>query len=336
MPETLWPESSATRKSILALPWRIKRWVVWVVASILAGSVSLEAVCRYYGLHTPVLYERTSFGFRPLPNQSIRRFGNRIRYDSLGLRSEPVNVIRDPDTLRVLLLGDSVTNGGAVTDQADTIAYRLRNFLKASARSVEVLSASSPGWATANEAGWLNRYGTLGSQHLLLVLNTYDLFQVAAPSDIVGAHPSFPEHAPLLGLQELLTRYVTARLFSKPVPFDPGAELSMASLDVTRSVLADVRWILLRARHQGAIPVVVLVESVGTSDQSEEAISQAKAALSQLLALMNTPLIETTKDIAQNGGAALFRDGLHPNAKGNEVIAHVLGQYILRMNASTR
>jgi hypothetical protein len=45
------------------------------------------------GLHRPLLYETTSYGYRVQPDQQLQRFDNRISYNSFGFQ-EPVTALR--------------------------------------------------------------------------------------------------------------------------------------------------------------------------------------------------------------------------------------------------
>ncbi|WLT39310.1 hypothetical protein NON20_06955 [Synechocystis sp. B12] len=53
------------------------------------------------------------------PNQDAIRFGNRFRTNSYGMRSEELPKSKNDSELRVLVFGDSVINGGNLTDQSD-------------------------------------------------------------------------------------------------------------------------------------------------------------------------------------------------------------------------
>ncbi|MFN0316753.1 MAG: SGNH/GDSL hydrolase family protein [Burkholderiales bacterium] len=325
MHQTSWPEPHHTE----ALAGKISRSRPWWIAVLLAGLVGVEAIGRLLGLHTPVLYERTSYGFRPAPNQDIRRFGNRIFYDSLGLRSPPASQRPGPETLRILCLGDSVTNGGAITGQADTFPYRLQQALSVAPLKTEVLSASSPGWAIGNEAGWLKQHGTLGAKYLVLTLNSYDLFQTQAPASVLGLHPSFPERPPWLATQELFSRYILPRLMDAAAQDDPGARANTVSLNTTRDNLSGLREIISRARQQNTEVVVLFVDAFAVPAANRSLTVEAKKIVAEFLMQMHVPLVETSDAIEGAGGRALFRDALHPNPKGNEVIAKVIGQYLL-------
>lgn len=336
-----WLESAQGKRLFFALRWPRRAFSGRVLQVLCVGALCglclAEGVGRWLGLHTPILYEKTSYGYRPQPNQNLKRFGNHVFYDVNGLRSPPPTAEPAPGSRRLLFLGDSIVNGGARVDQSLTIPYLVRDVVTKAVMTTEVLNASSPGWAVANEAAWLNRYGTFNAHHLILVINTFDLFQQAAPSDIVGSHPSFPEQGPGLAVVELVKRYLLPRLLRTADPYDPGAELRDASLATTGAVLGDLRWILLRARHQGAVGIVVLVEPAlllapDASAMSNEALRQLRLTL----AALQVALIETREPLLRAGGAALYRDGVHPTPAGNRIIAQVIAQHLLQLNDIAR
>lgn len=335
MQQTSWLEHPQARRVLIALrrPSQSLARLRWraLALAVLCALVAAELAGRMLGLHTPVLYEKTSYGYRPLPNQRIMRFGHRIEYDQNGLRSEPVSALPEAGSRRVLFLGDSIVNGGARIDQASTIPYLVRDAMSSRGRPVEVLNAATPGWAIANEARWFHRHGVMGASQVVLVTNTYDFFQEEADADVVGQHPSFPERGPGLALIEIGLRYLWPRLAHVAEFQDPGADMHEASPVLMGQVLGDLRWIILRARSQSARALVVLVEPVLPLSASARALGeQALGALRAELALLDVPLIDTTDALRRAGGAAVFRDGLHPNAAGNAVIAGVIADTLDR------
>src|SRR5438067_1866513 len=103
------------------------RAVRWLAAAVLglAGLAGLgEAVLRLAGFGHPILYDnRAAYGYRPLPDQTRRRFGGaRVHVNNLGLRGADVTPERPPGALRILFLGDSVTWGGSYVDDAQLFA----------------------------------------------------------------------------------------------------------------------------------------------------------------------------------------------------------------------
>jgi len=276
-----------------------------------------ELVARAAGLHTPVLYERTTYGYRVLPNQSLKRFGRTVAYNSQGLRSGPLSGDPGAGEVRVLCLGDSITNGGTLTDQAETYPYRLAQEVS----GARVLNASAAGWALENELGWLRVNGTFGASVVVLEIATHDLFQPPAASDLVGRHPSFPDRAPRFALGELLFRYLLPWIGIGLPRVDPGAAgLAQTEAAMERS-LAALESLVRDSRARGAVPVVLFVEQPPPLEHQDALTREAKIRMRELLARERVTLVETAPLVQREGGPTLFRDGLHPNAAGNAVLA---------------
>lgn len=314
---------------LLSRPPLAKRRAGWRIA-ILAGAVlvAAELGLRALGLHTPVLFEATAYGYRPLPDQDVRRLGNRIAYNRHGLRSASVDALRQPGVVRVLCLGDSVTNGASHSDQAETYPAQLEALLRARGVRAEVLNASAPGWATANELGWLRDNGVLAATHLVLTLSTHDLFQPPAPSSVVGRHPGFPAQRPVLALQELVTRYILPKLDAAAGAADPGVGIFEPSAEAARANLDNVLAIARLAQAAGAHMAVILLDQDAT-EESEPLTGAAKRALADALDALGVGLIALRPALERHGRAALFRDDVHPNALGNRVIAEAVAQNLL-------
>jgi hypothetical protein len=117
---------------------------------LLCATIALECILRLmFGLGNPVLYDSSPiYGYRPLPNQSMKRFhGSEIRINNLGLRADV-----EWDNKRekkILFLGDSVTYGGSYISNSElfsTLAVRgLDGYLSG--------NAAVNGWGVENVYG---------------------------------------------------------------------------------------------------------------------------------------------------------------------------------------
>jgi hypothetical protein len=297
--------------------------VLVVLVGALAAGAACELILRRKGFHTPLLYERTAYGYRVKPGQTIRRFGNRVSYDDFGLRSEPVAGDPAPGTLRILCVGDSVTFGGTTVDQRETYPYRLRDALGASGATAEVLNASAGGWALHNEEGWLREHGILGSRIVLLQVGTDDLWQRPAPSELVGRHPQFPDRAPPLAIVELVRRYLLPKLRRRlgiKGPLAPGEEGGPDPRAIDAALRSLGRMIDL-VRSSEATPVVLFMEERPGSEHSDPLVASAKASLATLLSRLGVSMIRPGPFLADNGGARLFQDVAHLTPEGHALLA---------------
>ena len=292
--------------------------------------VALEIAGRLAGLHKPLLYLRTDYGYRVEPSQDLRILGKSVYYNQQGLRAPEINLVATGGTVRILCVGDSITNGGTVTDQAFTYPYVLGELLKETGIEAETLNGSANGWALENEAGWLKAHGIFNSNFVVLQVATHDLFQRQAKSELVDLNPSFPSRAPRLAIETLVRKIVLPRLGIGPDTRDPGyAPGVYTELDVERSLRA-LDQIRKLVGDAGGTLLVIPIEQPRRFEPVDELTLEAKARLRMWAAQSNVPVIETARAMEEDGGERLFRDPMHPNEKGNRTIARLVALEIAR------
>ncbi|WP_313930195.1 SGNH/GDSL hydrolase family protein [Trichocoleus sp. FACHB-262] len=198
---------------------QIELSTVNIAGLLLAGLVGLIILLELglrllFGFGKPLIYlADPDIGYLLAPNQQTRRFGNRIAINQYSMRSPAIAPSAAPSTLRILLLGDSVANGGWWTDQTKIISEILQQQLQPDLQGtrwqqVEVLNASANSWGPRNELAYLQRFGSFEAQVVVLLLNTDDLFATAPSSLQVGNDINYPDHKPPLALAEVLRRYL--------------------------------------------------------------------------------------------------------------------------------
>lgn len=114
------------------------------------------------------------------PNTEINYFyqdqNEQIRYqtNAMGLRGNDIAEKKDKNTIRILVLGDSVTFGVRV-DEQNIYTYKLEQLLNQWAKEnnldkkFEVLNPSASGWNTYNEYEWLKNFGLKYEPDIVLV-----------------------------------------------------------------------------------------------------------------------------------------------------------------------
>jgi hypothetical protein len=84
-----------------------------VVVVLLLCLILLEIFAKNLGLGAVVVYETNPiYGYRPKPNQTLKRNSHTIYINNLGLRAESIWEKNNPAN-KILFLGDSVTYGGS-------------------------------------------------------------------------------------------------------------------------------------------------------------------------------------------------------------------------------
>ena len=194
----------------------------------------------HYGLCSAVLM-RADYDYEYIaqPRQDRKRLGNRVLYNSYSMRS---GELKD-GSLRVLCLGDSILNGGTLTDHEDLATTILSKELTAKiGHEVQVLNVSAGSWGPDNCYAWLNKHGDFGAKMIVLVVSSHDVHDTMTFVPVVGRMKSFPVRQYPLALIELWDRYLfpKSKLFNMTkdqadaafrrehhieathVPFNPG------------------------------------------------------------------------------------------------------------------
>ena len=310
-------------------------WLGWVVG-LAAVAIAIELSLRVrFGLGNPLLYiSDEQIGYLIAPNQNLRRFGKHIYINAYSMRSPDMTPTRPPDTLRVLLLGDSIANGGSKTDQADTISERLRRCLDSQsellaawrAHQVEVLNASASSWSPRNQLAYLQRFGCFEAQIVVLLLNTDDLFGTAPTSIQIGRDRHYPNRKPRFALAELLDRH----------PFQSAVLPEMQAIlaepgDRVGINLQAIQQICALVEQSGArlilamTPLLREVTAAGSRDYEV----QARQRLQDFTVQLQIPYLDLLAAFqAVRDPAALYYDRIHLSSVGHQLVSDFLWKAI--------
>ena len=312
---------------------RPRRWVRYltVLAVLLFAT---ELVLRLgFGFGRPLLVQSDpEIGYLFQPDQKLNRFGRRVEINSYHQRNGPIAPAPAPGVLRVFCLGDSVTFGGTLTDQTETYPELLAaRLLPAHPGGVEILNASAGSWGLGNEAAYLRRFGTFGSQYVVLQIGSHDLKQETSTGDVVGKHESYPDRNPPAALLELFTRYVRPRLFPPPAegPPPPGSKPDDASFAEN---LETFTGMVRQIRESGASPIVLHTpdrfEVTGTTPADPDR-ERWRATFLERCRDLAVPVVNLRNDWNGRPDAdSLFRDIVHLNPLGNRAVAERLAPEI--------
>jgi hypothetical protein len=132
---------------------------------------------RHHFVSDPILHHRR------LPHVTRRVRGVELQTNSLGLNDREYPAEKAPDTFRILMLGDSVVEGGGLQLE-DTVSARLEALLNTMGcgRRFEVLNAGVAGYSPILEYLFVKRVG-LGLHPDLIIVN-FDMSDVH--EDLLG------------------------------------------------------------------------------------------------------------------------------------------------------
>lgn len=303
-----------------------------IIITIFVGLlIILEMGLRTLGFGNPLIYiADEEIGYLLAPNQRTRRFGNRIKINEYSMRGESVQSTPRPFTLRVLILGDSIANGGWWTDQANTISSLMTHSLKVVTvnqfQAVEVLNASANSWGPRNELAYLRQFGNFNAQVVVLLINTDDLFATAPTCLPVGRDRNYPAKKPPLALVEVFNRYVFK---PKPIPEmqmiqDEGGDRVGFNLEA----ISKIQVLAHQTNSQFLLAMTPLLREVGDPGPRDYEI-KARQRLSECVQAQQITYIDFLPIFNKNPHfKALYHDHIHLNLQGNQLVAEVIGQSI--------
>ncbi len=318
--------------------------IALIIVAVTAGLlVAIELLLRVLlGFGNPLIYiPDAECGYLLAPNQRVRRFGNRIEINEYSMRTGAIAPLPPIKTLRVLMLGDSVANGGWWTDQTDTISEIMARQLrlqipnlatnaqlhsKVNYSQVEVLNCSANSWGPRNQLAYINRFGLFGAKAVVLLLNTDDLFTSAPCSEVVGRDRAYPDRKPLMAIGQLLNRYLLPT-----VPREKLATPSAQNEDKVGSNLEAIRQIKTAATLVNINFVLAMTPKLHETGKTgpHEWEVKARERLAELVATEKITYIDFLPIF--NSAAeppTFYRDGIHLSPEGNELVSQTISDQI--------
>ncbi len=293
------------------MPKLLKRLLLLAVV-VLIVEVTLRLAFGFGKV--PVYYSSAVYEYALTPRQHIKRFGNTFFINEHGMRSAPLA----ENELRILKFGDSVLNGGVLTDQkelaTDILERRMYNAVPNA--NLRILNVSNGSWGPDNAYGWIETHGNFDAKLIVLVFSSHDWQDQMTFQDAAGNVPFYPDKQPLTAIGDLTT-WMWSRKFqhvdwnslphiegAKPVaePFNTGWER------------------FYRYAMYEAIPLLVY-HHPSMSEVKAGTWTEDGHLLEVFLAQLGVPVVS---GLSANMTVNCYRDDIHPNARGQVVMADAL------------
>ncbi|MGB3202735.1 MAG: SGNH/GDSL hydrolase family protein [Nodosilinea sp.] len=289
-----------------------------------------------YGLGHPPLYVADArTGYRLAPHQTLRRQGNRMAINAYSMRGPAVAPHRAVDTLRVLMVGDSIVNGGGWTDQSELLSIKLQVALDrlkpAEFKQVEVLNASANSWGPRNELGYVLRFGTFEAQVVLLVLNTDDLFAVAPNSYDLGRNPQYPTQPPPFALWEAIAR---SRKYTPSPELQALYDQPGDRVGVNLEAIRQLKQVVMAQGEQLAIAMTPLRREL-QDDGPRDYERVARQRLTIFAQAEGIPYLDFLPRLQQSDYEPLYYDHIHLSAEGNSWVGQALAELVVETCQNT-
>ena len=294
------------RKS--AKPILVGLVVIFIV--LVAEELALR---QFWGLGDMTVLFRAdpAFEYIAQPNQNKIRFGNKNIYNEYSMRSLPLN---ETDNCVVLGFGDSVINGGTLTDQ-DSLATTIveNRIAKEVGEGFRFLNISAGSWGPDNCAAYLKKFGSFGAKMIVLFVSSHDAYDNMTFEKVVGVHPSYPDKAPALALIELVQRYLTPKVLGAiNIPISQQADALMINKTVEKFNPGFDFFVNYSRMH--GIPLVVCLHAETSELQNKSFNEQGRKILSYCAE--NNIKVISGLDIGEEFSD--FRDEIHINESGQK------------------
>lgn len=303
-----------------------------VIFLLVLGFIASEFFCRFViGLGDPPLYQTdTRMEYLLKPSKTYLRFHHRFAVNRYSMRSDDFPPDKSSsDELRVLVIGDSVVYGGVLLDQ-DNIDTEIlkRSLQRRLARSVVVGNASAKSWGPPNELAYLERYGTLDADVVILELSSHDYADAPTFIPVVGISADYPNKKPRLALQDLFETYLLPRYLHYGVT-PAGVDKNLANTAPSENDIVECReaergfFRYAQAHHAK----VVLVQHLSLPELTR-GYEPGYAANQQVAKEENVPTVDDSDGLRAElkSGHSPYHSGdaIHLNRLGQEVLAHTL------------
>ena len=301
-----------------------KRKLVYGATALLALLVALELFCRFsLGLGDPPLSRADpEIEYLFVGPRTYHRFGNTIVYNSFSMRTHEFDARRkNPDEIRIMVCGDSVINGGALTDQSQLMTTRMEEHLKAERHSpAVVMNVSAGSWGPPNYLAYVKRFGLFEANALVIVVSEGDFGDAPTFAPIVGVSPDFPDKTPTFALGEALTRYLPRYVPFLGPPTPPPQPVTQGEID---QAMGAFRELIALAQHRD-IPVIVALHTEQAEYGKPE--TEGHMLFREACAELHVVRVELADTFAPDmkAGGKPYSDDVHPNAHGQELMERAI------------
>ena len=290
-----------------------------------------ELVSRFVlGLGDPPLsVTHPSIEYMFKPSSEFHRFGNHFRTNDYGMRSDDFSQKREKSEVRLLVLGDSVPNGGNLTDQSQLATELIKESIRDDIPvPVYVGNISAGTWSPPNLLAYVKEFGTFDADVAIVILNKGDMFDFPTFGKLnPNTHPT---RKPLSALGELFSRYVAPRVVGLLPSSSSKKEQDEATETKRASCTAELSE-LMAVFSNKSIPVY-LVYHPSEDEILPDGSFQAKGGYPRLKEFVEEKDVNLYSLAGSYGesiqaGEYPFRDHYHPNAIGQKLMA----EYILNL-----
>ncbi len=296
------------------------KWLVRVAFISSITIVASEIFARFYlGLGNPPLsIYHSSIEYMYKPNQNIYRFGNHFFINEYGMRSDSFTKKKaNEKEIRIMVFGDSVINGGNLTDQSELATTILKNKLsEIFNKDIIVGNISAGSWGPGNWLAYAKEYGFFNADIVILVISSHDYIDnpTFAPLN-KNTHPTEkPPFAIIEGIQRYLPRFLP-EIFTR----EDLIKVNSSNQEIEKAV-KDLRNFLILAQKNSSLVLVFQHYEKSELDSKETLGHRHIRTICKELGISPHSLAPYFNRSIVHGFNP-YRDEIHPNALGQKLIS---------------
>ncbi len=269
----------------------------------------------YFGFcDTVLIREDPDYEYIAMPNQERFRFRNHISYNSLSMRSPEV----DKTAINILGFGDSVLNGGVLTDQDSLATTILSDTLsKIYHKKIQFLNISAGSWGPDNCYAFLQKHIDFRAKHLFLFVSSHDAYDQMNFEKIVGINKSFPDKQYKLALYELFDRYILPRISMKFGGNTKKTDHLGINKKQTTSTFNSGFQLFVNYSIENDLPLTIYLHA----DMRELKAGKYNEQGQEIIKFAETHQVRIIKDLENGLQYNDFRDNIHLNEAGQRKLS---------------
>ncbi len=288
-----------------------------VVVGLILSLICIEFWGRYYGLHHYPLFENNArYEYIHKANQDVMIYRNHFITNEYAMRSDKIS---KKDTLVVLLIGDSILNGGNQVDHDSLASTRIqKRLVKETGKNIKVLNVSSYSWGPENIYQYLKSHGAFNADIAIIINNSGDAYDRMTFKGTVGSDNGRPDFNYQFATFKLIEKGIYAL---KPIFY---SKAPTRSLTTVKEPLDVGFGHLVNYFKMHNIPYYAYLHA-DKSEIASHKYNDEGVAVINFYRYNKIPLIEELK---YNVSAECYLDDIHFNFKGQRIMADILYPYI--------
>ncbi len=296
---------------------------LFVLGFSIVLSICLEIFLRmYFGFCDTVLVrEDSEFEYIAQPNQKRFRFRNHVIYNSFSMRSEEV----DTSSIKILGFGDSIINGGVLTDQDSLATTILSDTLsKIYGTKIQFLNISAGSWGPDNCYAYLKKYGDFGAKSIFLFFSSHDAYDNMNFEKIVDNHSSFKSKQYSIAQYELVNRYLVNKIKRKLKKKRTQIDNLGINKKKNNTLFNTGFSSFLDYSKSKNIPLTIYLHA----DTKELKLESYNDQGQKIIKFANDNNIPIILDLENGLKLSDFRDYIHLNSNGQRKLANTITHYV--------